>query len=414
MDGNEVGRTLARVTRALEAAPWIGSVASSLVASLTGEITVQPARTRREIERFCRWSAALYDGDPNYVQPITRQFADSLTPGKDPFWQGAERELFIAYRHGKPVGSIAAIKEQARLKAKQDGVGHFGWFECVDDEAVAKALFHAARGWLRDRGCKGIEGPYSPSASADHGILIEGFDTRPALMEGHHKPYYARLVEAAGLEGLHEAYAWMVEPPADAARDLSKIFPERLTKAAARARANKSTTIRSMRMSDWDSEVRLAHELYNRSMATVDQFVPMDYGSFRAVCESFKPIVDPELVRLVEVDGKCAGYALVLPDANEALQLARGRLDPIALFRMWRKSQKFTRACFKILVIDPAYRSRGLESLLIEDTAKTMLNKGYREADLSLTGEENVKINFILAGLGFRIYRKYKVFRGAL
>ena len=80
MDGNEVGRTLARVTRALEAAPWIGSVASSLVASLTGEITVQPARTRREVERFCRWSAALYDGDPNYVQPITRQFADSLTP----------------------------------------------------------------------------------------------------------------------------------------------------------------------------------------------------------------------------------------------------------------------------------------------------------------------------------------------
>jgi len=414
MDGNEVGRTLARITRTLAHAPIVGEAARSLIAGLTGQIQVLPARSRREITRFAAWPAALYEGDPNYVQPITRELVDKLTPGKDPFWNNAERELFIAYRDGEPVGTIAAIKEEARLKSKNDGVGHFGWFECVDDVEVAKALFDVARGWLRSKGLKGIEGPYNPSASEEHGILIEGFETRPALMEGHHKRYYARLVEAAGLEGQHEAYAWLVRPPSDAGSDLSKIFPERLTKAAARARANKSTTLRSMRLDQWDAEVRLAHELYNRAMSTVDQFVPMQWEQFRGICESFKPIVDPDLIRLVEVDRKCAGFALVLPDANEALQLARGRLDPLGLYRVWRKSKKLTRACFKILVIDPAYRMRGLESLLIEDTAKTMLAKGYTEADLSLTGEENVKINCILAGLGFTIYRKYKMYRGSL
>jgi GNAT superfamily N-acetyltransferase len=413
MDGNEVGRTLARITRALSGAPVVGAAAQSLIAGLTGEIQVIPARSRRAIERFAGWPATLYEGDPNYVQPIVSQLADKLTVGKDPFWNGAERELFIAYRHARPVGTIAAIIERARLETKKDGVGHFGWFECVDDVEVARALFDAARAWLRERGCKGIEGPYNPSASEEHGILIEGFDTRPALMEGHHKPYYAKLVEQSGLEGLHEAYAWMVKPP-PGERDLSKIFPDKLTRGAARARANKSVSLRSMRMDHWDDEVRLAHELYNRAMSTVDQFVPLEFAQFRGICESFRPIVDPDLVRLVEVDSKCAGFALVLPDANEALQLARGRLDPLSLFRMWRKSKKLTRACFKILVIDPAYRSRGLESLLIEDTAKTMLEKGYTEADLSLTGEENVKINFILAGLGFTIYRKYKMYRGAL
>ncbi|MBL8684302.1 MAG: hypothetical protein JNK05_34325 [Myxococcales bacterium] len=414
MNAEQLAEKLATVARSLADSASTAKIARALIAGRTGEIQVTPARSRREIELFCRWPATLYRGDPNYVQPITAQLADRLTPGRDPFWNNASRELFLARRDGELVGTIAAIVDPHRFAVKKDRVGHFGWFECIEDPRVASALFDAARAWLRAKGCEGIEGPYNPSVAEEHGIQVDGFDTRPAMMESHHKRYYADYAQRAGLEPGLEAYAWLVKAPEGGSKELAKIFPEKLTRAAARARSNKSVRVRTMDLARWDEEIRLAHDLFNRSLATVEGFVPMPWDTFRTICESFKPIVDPSLIKLVEVDGKAAGFALVLPDANEALQLANGRLDPVGLYRVWRKMKRLERACFKILVIDPAFRSRGLESLLIEDCTIAMLDKGYREADLSLTGEENVKINFILAGLGFTVYRRYRVYRGAL
>lgn len=407
-------RTVEGAMRALAGAPAGAVIADALAGGPPGEVRVRVVTTRRELEEFCAWPATLYADDPNYVQPLTSDLMNKLTPGRDPFWRNAERELFLATRDGRTVGTLAAVLDRGRLEAKKDSTGQFGWFECVDDERVAAALIERAKTWLRARGCEAIEGPYNPSASDEHGLLIEGFETRPALMEGHHRRYYAALLEKCGLAPLREAYAWLVKPDPEARGDVSKIFPEKLTKGAARARSNPDVRVRSMDLARWDDEVRLAHELYNRSMATVADFVPMDLGSFRQLCDSFRPIVDAELIKLVEVKGQCAGYALVLPDANQALRYARGAVTPLNALRVLRESQKLTRVCFKVLMIDPAFRSRGLESLLIEECTKTILAKGFTEADLSLTGEENTKINFILFGLGFTIYRKYKTYRGAL
>lgn len=414
MNEQALDRVIALLSTASRVMPGGAAIAEAIGLGPRGTVRVRAVRSKRALERFCRWPATLYADDPNYVQPLVRELMKKLSPAHDPFWRNAERELFLAWRDGRVVGTLAAVLDRGRLAAKRDQTGQFGWFECVDDERVARALFDEAKRWLAARGCTAIEGPYNPSASDEHGLLIEGFDTRPALMEGHHRRYYASLLERVGFAGLHEAYAWMVRPPADGSGDLTKIFPEKLTRSAARARANPDVHVRSMQLAAWDDEVRLAHELYNRSMATVAEFVPLELEAFRALCASFRPIVDADLIKLVEVKGRCAGYALVLPDANEALQLARGALDARSTLRVYLASKKLTRACFKVLVIDPAFRSRGLESLLIEECAKAMIAKGYVEADLSLTGEENVKINMILFGLGFTIYRKYKTFRAAI
>ncbi|MDP3278200.1 MAG: hypothetical protein Q8Q09_23640 [Deltaproteobacteria bacterium] len=362
---------------------------------------------------FCGWSSALYRDDSYYVQPLTSELVKRLSVETDPFWKTAERALFLAYRDGNLVGRVAAVLDHERQRVKSDRTGQFGWFECINDPAVAGALFDAARAWLRVHGCDAIEGPYNPSATDEHGILVEGFETRPAVMEGHHRPYYESLVESAGLTRLREAYAWLVKAPKDKA-DLASIFPDKLTRAATRARSKPGVRTRALDLTRWDDEVGQAFHLFNRAMSTVDEFVPMDESSFRALCASFRPIVDAELIKLLEIDGRMVGYAMVIPDINEALQLAHGSLDPVSAVRVYMKAKKLTRACFKVLVIDPDFRQRGLESMLIEDAARAMIDKGYLEADLSLTAEENVKINWILAGLGFTIYRRYRTYRGSL
>lgn len=371
-------------------------------------IEIRSVQERSDLKTFCQWSAKLYADDPNYVQPLINGLMDKLSPGKDPFWTHASRELFLATRNGQIVGSIGAVVDHTRAP-----IGQFAYFECIDDEAVARALFDRARESLRSRGCTSIEGPYNLSGSDEHGILVDGFNTRPAVMEGHHRQYYAKLVESAGLTSLREAYAWLVKPPAGT-RDVAEIFPEKLTKGAARARKNPAVSVRPMDLGRWDEEIKLTHGLYNAAMSTVPDFVPMDLGSFRMLCESFKPIVDPDLVKVVCVEGKAVGFAISLPDANEALQSAHGELSLRTLPKVWLRSRRPSRAVFKVLCIDPAFRQRGLESLLIEEVARTILDRGFSEADLSLTGEENVKINMILAGLGFTVYRRYRLYRGTL
>jgi GNAT superfamily N-acetyltransferase len=368
-------------------------------------VSIAAAVNPRDVREFCSWSARLYEDDPHYVQPLITAWMDKLSPEKDPFWKHASRALFVAKRGGRTVGSIAAVHDRSR-----GAIGHFAYFECIDDSTVAKALIDAAKHWLKLRGCSSLEGPYNLSASDEHGVLVDGYNTRPAVMEGHHRQYYTKLLESAGLVGLREAYAWLVTTP-EGNRDLTSIFPDKLTKGAARARKNPAVSVRSLDLTQWHDEVTLTHGLYNRAMATVPEFVPMDEGSFRTLCESFKPIVDSELIKIVAVEGKAVGFAIALPDANEALQCARGELSWRTAARVWLRSRKLKRAVFKVLVIDPDYRQRGLESLLIEEVAKAILQRGFTEADLSLTGEENVKINMILAGLGFTVYRRYRVYR---
>jgi len=117
------------------------------------------------------------------------------------------------------------------------------------------------------------------------------------------------------------------------------------------------------------------------------------------------------MMLFVEIEGRPAGFTLSLPDVNEALQKVNGRLFPFGALKLWWYARRLHRASFKILVVLPEFWGRGLESVLIVETARAVWAKGYREMDLSLTGEENENIQRLLAGLGMRVYRRYRVYQ---
>lgn len=376
-------------------------------------VVVRPVATRRELHTFVDFPWRIYRNDPYWVPPLRSARRHKLDPRKDPFWRNAERELFIAWRGHEPVGTIAAIVDYGRMQVSKTRDGVFGFFECIDDDAVACALIDQARTWLRARGMTGIVGPYSPSVADEHGVLLEGHTTRPSLMEAHTPVYYSRLLEAAGLVTFRHSFAWLVQAE-EGRRDLTRLLPPVLFEAAERARRQPGVRTRPVDPSRWNEEVKLVHQLYNRAMATVPDFVPIPEADFFAIAENFRRILMPELVRIAEVDGKPVAYALALPDVNEALQTIDGRWFPFGALRFWWRCRKLTRATFKILVVLPEYRRRGIEALLIAETAQAMLDAGFREADLSHTGEENTRINFYLQTLGLKIYRRYRIYRGEL
>ncbi len=80
----------------------------------------------------------------------------------------------------------------------EDRVGFFGFFESIDDQAVADALLAAAADWCRQRGHDILRGPASFSVNDECGVLVDGFETPPTLMMPHNPRYYVRLMERAG------------------------------------------------------------------------------------------------------------------------------------------------------------------------------------------------------------------------
>jgi GNAT superfamily N-acetyltransferase len=373
-------------------------------------LTIQPVTSRRDLKRFVTFPWRIYRGDPNWVPPLIGSQLDKLDPARNPFWRNAERTLWLALRDGEPVGTIAAIVDHGHNRALGQQIGTFGFFECVDDQAVANALLNTAADWLRSRGMALMRGPYNPSPSDELGFLIEGFDTRPSLLEAHTPPYYVKLAEGAGFEKYSDTMAWLVQVGSQPA-DVTDVLPARLLRIAERARERAGARVRRVNLTDWDAEIALAGRLYNAALSHLPDFAPIPEAEFAALAAAFRPILDPDVALIVEVGGRPAGFALALPDFNEALQHANGRLFPFGALKLWWYGRRLHRISFKILVIVPEFWGRGLESVLITEIARAAWAKGYREADLSLTGEENENVQRLLAGLGMRVYRRYRIYQ---
>ncbi|HEX3777570.1 MAG TPA: hypothetical protein VHV51_24040, partial [Polyangiaceae bacterium] len=160
-----------------------------------------------KITEFLNLVDYIYQRDPNYVRPLDMDMKDRLSL-KNPFFDHGDGVIFTAFRNGFCVGRCTAQIDREHLARYRDDAGFFGFFDCVEDEEVAKLLLDAASKWLRERGMKKIRGPFSLSINEESGCLIEGFDTPPMVLMPHHLPYQGPLIEKCGFEKIKDLYAW--------------------------------------------------------------------------------------------------------------------------------------------------------------------------------------------------------------
>src|SRR5581483_10531993 len=162
---------------------------------MTGIVTV---RNPKQLKAFIDFPHDLYKGDSNYVPELFIAQRDLLTPGKHPFHDHSSIQLFLAYDGNTLKGRIAAILNNNHNRFNNTSDGFFGFFDCVDEEAIAEELFAAAAEWLKERDARTIIGPVSPSTNEPCGLLIDGFDSPAVAMMTYNKPYYSRLIEKYG------------------------------------------------------------------------------------------------------------------------------------------------------------------------------------------------------------------------
>lgn len=313
----------------------------------------------------------------------------------------------MAEREGRVVGRIAAIHNQLHNDTHHDRVGFFGFFECVDDQAVAAALLDAAADWLRHRGLDTIRGPASFSVNDEIGLLVEGFDSPPTLMMPHNPPSYVRLIEAGGFS---TARNLLVFEGGNPVRYVP--VPERLTRGTELIAKRLGVTIRPLRMNDFDAELTRIKHLYERCWEKNWGFVPMTEAEIDHLAAQFKPVVVPDLVPFIEKDGEPIGFALALPDLNVVLRGNRkGWLLTAVLPLFWAlKRRTIRRARILLLGVVPEWRGRGLDAVLYHWIWTKAAQHGMYWGEASWILEDNPAMIAGLVKMGFSHYKTYRVY----
>lgn len=365
-----------------------------------------PVGSVAERREFVELPYRLYRGDPNWVPPLRRDVHELLDPARHPFHEHATVQLFLAReRGGRVVGRVAAVHNDRHLAEHGDGVGFFGFFECENDPAVARALLDAASGWLASRGLTTVRGPASFSLNEEVGLLVDGFDGAPMVMMPYNPPWYATLLEANGFVKAKDLLAYSIVYEGE-----SRTPPERIVRVAdALARRNK-VVVRSLDMSQFWKEIDRIETVYNGAWARNWGHVSMTAAELKHMARQFKPIVDPDLVLFAEVDGELAGFALGLPDMNQVLKHLDGRLFPTGWARALWHSRKVN--AFRVLtvgVLEP-YRKMGVAELMYLRFWSVCPPRGITSGEQSWILEDNTLMRTALEKLGARLYRTYRLY----
>ena len=327
---------------------------------------------------------------------------------KNPFFEHAEAEYFLAERSGRVVGRIAAIANRLHNETHQDKVGFFGFFECEYDEGAIHALFAAATEWVRARGLDTLRGPASFSVNDECGLLVDGYDTPPTLMMPHNPPWYQRVIEAEGFKKAKDLLVYR------GGYEASYIpVPERLARATELIRQRQGVTLRPFNMADFKNEVEKIKVLYNQAWEKNWGFVPMTDKELDHLADQFKPIAIPELIPFAEHNGQIIGFGLCLPDLNAIFRRHRsGRLTPALLadLLLTLRFNRLRRLRILLLGIVPEWRGKGVDAMLYHWIWTKSREREIYWGEAGWILEDNPAMNAGLEKMEFTVYKTYRMY----
>src|SRR5215212_10912397 len=284
-------------------------------------VEIRPVRSKHELDTFIKLPFRLYEDEPNWVAPLIFERKQFLDRSKNPFFEHADAEYFLAYRDGRAVGRITAQVDFNLHKFQGNKWGQFGFFECEDDPEAAGALLDAARGWLEERGYDRMVGPFDNTMNDEAGVLIEGFELKPMIKQPWQHPYYQDLLEGAGMAKAIDLFMWSLQ--VDKRSDVAPM----IWQVAEQAEKEHGITLRHMRKKRIQDEVKAFVEIYNAAWQRNWGFTPMREEDFAHAAKEMKPLLSEDWIMACEDrDGRTIAVALTVPDFNQAFSRANGRL----------------------------------------------------------------------------------------
>lgn len=381
------------------------SVNSNRTQTPPGKLQVLPVETRSARRQFIRLPWTIYADDPVWVPPLILERRDHLSP-RNPYFEHARYQSWLAYRNVKPVGRISAQIDSLHLERYRDATGFFGMLEAENNPQTFKALMNTAEEWLRSQGMRRVMGPFNLSINQELGLLVEGFQTPPVVMMGHARPYYADFIKENGYQKAKDLLAYLLDahfkvPPA--------------MQAVAR-RAKKRVRLRPLRRAQFEQELEIIRDIFNDAWSQNWGFVPFTKAEFEHLGKDLKMLVPDDQVQIAEVDGNPAGMIVILPNINEAIRDLKGRLLPFGWLKLlWRLKVSYpATARTPLMGVRRRYHDSllgaALALMLIDAVRLPGIKRGIRKVELSWILEDNKGMRDILESISGQVYKRYRIY----
>ena len=353
------------------------------------DINIRPVSTQADKQAFVDLPFRLYADDPNWVPPLKSDVMATITPGKNPWFEHGEAQLFLAERNGHIVGRISAHLDYLALAQPSEqgmgpGVGNWGFFEAEDAE-VAKILIETAEAWLRDKKMVRALGPLSLSIWEEPGLLVQGHDHPPTVLMGHHNLAYGAWIQSAGYAGVKDLYTYHIP--------LDVPLTPLVQRIVASGERNERIVIRKVNKANFDAEAAIILSILNDAWSGNWGFVPITDAEVAHTGKQLKPIVFNDLIRIAEVDGEPVAFMMTWPDINEKIATFGGSLFPFNWARLlwWLRAPKVRSMRVPLMGVVKKFQATRLASQLA-----FMMVAYIREASTRTFGASRGEFGWVL------------------
>jgi GNAT superfamily N-acetyltransferase len=375
-------------------------------------VEIRRVEGKGDRKQFLDLPYRLYSTEKRWVPPLRLERKEHIDPNKNPFFEHADVQFFLAQRDGRVVGRISAHVDHNLNEFQDNRWGLFGFFECEDDPEAARALVDTAEAWLRERGRDRMVGPMDFTTNDECGLLIEGHERPPIILCPWQHPYYQRLLEeACGLGKAMDLLMWELQ-----VSDRSKVH-QAIWDVADAVESRHGIVVRSMRKRHLQDEVTKFLEVYNSAWERNWGFVPLTEKEVRHYAKQLKPVLDENWALIAERKdtGEVVGAALTLPDFNQVLaRLKDGRLLPFGWLTALRNRKNVNQVRVFALGVKPEYQHTGVAARMYQMHFDAAARTPQTGGEMGWILETNRAMNRAMEGMGGKVVRKYRVYEREL
>jgi hypothetical protein len=372
-------------------------------------------KNKKHMDDFLRLPFFIYRGVPQWVPPLQMDERLRLNRKRFPFYQHSHASFFLAYNETRPIGRLAVLDNSRYNEFNKTKTAFFYLFECENNIEAATALFNAGFEWARSRGLTQIVGPKGFTPLDGFGLLVKGFEHRPAFGLPYNPSYYVDLIEAQGFVKEGESVSGYL------GTDIQ--FPPRIHQLAERLARRRGLRIaRCNSGADLRALVPHLKELYNNSLEGTTGTTPLTDEEVDTMANQLIWLADPKLIKMVmkvedplQGNEKIVGFCFAYPDISSALQRTRGRLFPLGWLTLLLELRRTDWININGAGLLPEYRGSGGTAILYSEMFKSVAeNPRYKHAEVVQIGIENENMQREMENFGIDFYKMHRTYKKEL
>ncbi|MBA4053862.1 MAG: hypothetical protein C0490_04045 [Marivirga sp.] len=366
--------------------------------------------TPQQVEDFLMLPVKLYKNEPNWIRPLDKDIHAVFDRGLNKAFRHGECVRWILLNDkNETIGRVAAfVNQKTATKGNDQPTGGMGFFDCINDQGAAFALFDQCRNWLESKGMEAMDGPIN-FGSRDRwwGLLIEGFDYEPNYQCNYNFPYYKNFFEAYGFQVYFYQFTFRrtVEGP---------LSPKLAAKAELTAK-DPNYSFRYLRKDELHKLPEYILKVYNKAWANRFENPELSLAQAQIIVKQMKPIMDRRLLYFGFYQGEPVSFFLSLPEINQIFKYVNGKLDWIGKLKfIWHTLRKTNRKAFGILFgVVPEHQAKGLDGAMVMESRKVLQDeyKRYDEYEMNWIGDFNPKMINIVDQVGGKVNKKHATYR---